>query len=200
MFHDFPYGAVAQLARFVGGLPRAFGWSVTLTAPTPTARVGAYLWSREPGRFLSCPEPGARLWSREAGRFLTMPANAGPYDWIGKRHLPCGGLAGGMRQLGIYFGNMEEILGGETLTGTPVVTVGGSPAYPAITSPAVNAAPVTIIDNGRTITAAVGTLVTFFANAGTADEGEFTVSVHVATTGGAVYEPIFTLVLEDSRE
>lgn len=150
-------------------LTRGFGIGAAAPALTP----GAYLWSREPGRF---------LWSREPGRYLTMPATAAPYDFLGTFYLSTGGTTGDVRRLGVRFANREEIVAGETLSGTPTASVEGNPASPVISAVAYS-----------------GTNLLFTVTVGAATAaGLYVVRFHAESSGGAKWEPWAYLKLEDT--
>lgn len=157
-------------------------------------------WAAEPGRGREPVEFGRGRVLVEAGRGLDMPN--GNAEWVGTYYLPTGGTNGGKRRFFLYFGNMEELLatgsggGGETLSGTPTVTVTGTPTNPAITSVAYNTTTMTVRLNGQVVTAAAYTLLLFTVAAGTAAAGDYTLNFHAETSGGAILEPTATLTLE----
>lgn len=45
MIIEFVYGAVAQVGRFVGGIPAAFGWSGPSTSPLPTPAINRVVFT-----------------------------------------------------------------------------------------------------------------------------------------------------------
>lgn len=129
------------------------------------------------------------------------------YEWAGTFFLPTGGTSGGKRRFALYFGGMEEIaVSSETLSGTPTVTVtaqDGQTVLPVVSNVAYNVAPMTVVVNGRSITAAAGTVLLFTVTANTgapsntvAASGDYTLTFHAETTGGYILEPTATLTLE----
>lgn len=184
---------------------RLFGGSLFTAGLTPTDESPSVVrWSREPGRTRAAPEPGRTRTAREPGRCLAVST---PHEWAGTFYLPTGGTVGGKRRFALYFGGMEEIsVNSETLTGTPTVTLTADDLQtilPVVSSVAYNVAPMTVVVNGRSITAAVGTVLLFTVTANTgapdndvADPGDYTLSFHAETSGGSVLEPTATLTLE----
>ncbi len=75
MIYEFASGAYAQLGRFVGSLPRVFGWSATLgdTPPVPTAPAEVTLIVGPISRTLTVGPITRTLTAPAISRTLTCP-------------------------------------------------------------------------------------------------------------------------------